>query len=260
MDETAWARSRFEKGLSEFMLLSPIRRGRIPGERRTYLQRVEETFDQLVSRYDAGIPTPLTSVPTIHFARWALIRPEQLGYPATAEAPKVGSKRSAKRGAAADAAATAGAEITAAAPKDELQTWLLTVVVFDGEASVYSRELSAMIGDQLDNIFGNCDGYPPDGAAADSEGVWKWFRQYQLPTEVFHASYHLSVVRIHMLELFKARFDAFVASVLGPDGKPVGDTAAALNEFLRKNQQYASGFPASGGTYPRVDGKTESCS
>lgn len=252
MEETAWARSFFVNGLSEFILLSPIRRGRIPNERRTYLQRVEDTFDQIASRNEAGIPTPLTSIPTIHFARWALIRPEQLGYKTppqalTQDAGKGGGKKK-----------TPKSDLELAA--EELQTWLLTVVVFDGEASVYSRELAASIGGQLDNIFNNCDDYPVAGAANDSEGLWNWFRRYQLPTEVFHASYYLSVVRLRMLERFKAQFDAFVASAMTPQGVATGDTTAALRQFLRDNQQYASGFPASGGTYPSPHGKAESLS
>lgn len=221
MSDSGWARSQYVNGVSEFLLLSPIRPGRIPGERRTYLQRVEDMFASLVRRTEVGLPTPLTTIPTIHFARWALIRPEQL-------APK-------RRGGGP--------------AKAKGQTWLLTAVVFDGEASVYSRELAAAIGDQLDGIFGNCLDYPPDGAARDSEGLWNWFRRYQLPTEVFHAAYTLSVVRIRMLETFKARFDAFAASVRTPHGAPVGDINVAFDEFLRNNQQFACGFPASGGTY-----------
>jgi hypothetical protein len=236
MNDYAWARSLFANGASEFLLLSPIRLGRIPGERRTYLQRVKDTLALISGRLDAGFPTPLTTIPTIHFARWALIHPAQLksrNRPAEEGKPKKQSK---------------------ALESKEEHTWLLTAVVFDGEASVYSRELASMIGDQLDGIFGNCEGYPSQGAARDSEGLWTWFRQYQLPTEVFHAPYgHLSVVRIRMLESFKARFDAFVASVRTPQGVAIGDLNVAFDEFLRKNQQFADGFPASGGTYPRKD-------
>jgi hypothetical protein len=229
MNDYAWARSLFANGVSEFLLLSPIRLGRIPGERRTYLQRVEDAFGAIVSRTEAGLPTPLTTIPTIHFARWALINPKHLR-------------------------ARVGEETPAFMNGKEEHTWLLTAVVFDGEASVYSRELAAMIGDQLDGIFGNCVGYPAQGAARDSEGLWTWFRQYQLPTAVFHAAYgHLSVVRIRMLEAFKARFDAFVAGVRTPQGAAIGDLNSAFDEFLRKNQQYASGFPTSGGTYDRDD-------
>ncbi len=241
MNESAWARSLFVNGVSEFLLLSPIKLGRIPGERRTYLQRVEDTLTLLASRAEAGLPTPLTTIPTIHFARWALIRPEQLGREQNVAAAKSKSKKSTPQGVA-DAV--------------EQHTWLLTAVVFDGEARVYSRELAASIGDQLDGIFGNCEDYPADGAARDSEGLWNWFRRYQLPTAVFHASYgHLSVVRLRMLELFKTRFDAFVASVLTPQGVAIGDTNAALKEFIRRNEQFADGFPASGGTYPTLEGK-----
>lgn len=237
MNDTAWARSLYVSGVSEFLLLSPVRLGRIPGERRTYLQRLEDTITALASRSEVGLPTALTTIPTIHFARWALIRPEQLARAQISEAAK-SKKKSAQK--------------AAAEPKEEQHTWLLTAVVFDGEASVYSRELAASIGDQLDGIFGNCLDYPREGAARDSEGLWNWFRRYQLPTAVFHAPYsHLSVVRIRMLEAFKARFDAFVASALTPQGVAIGDTNAALKEFLRENQQFAEGFPASGGTYPR---------
>lgn len=228
MVDSAWARSLFANGVSEFLLLSPIRLGRIPGERRTYVQRVEDTIALLAGRTEAGFPTPLSSIPTIHFARWALIRPEHLD-------PEQAKNKPA---APADKGAV------------EEHTWLLTAVVFDGEASVYSRELAASIGDQLDGIFGNCVGYPALGAALASEELWTWFRRYQLPTAVFHAAYgHLSVVRIRMLEAFKARFDAFVASTRTPQGAPIGDINIAFEDFLKKNQQYASGFPAIGGTY-----------
>lgn len=241
MSDGAWARSLFVNGVSEFLLLSPIRLGRIPGERRTYLQRVEDVFATLSSRAEAGLPTPLTTVPTIHFARWALIRPEQLIHRLKPKNPLA-----------------PGPPLPPPALNKKQHTWLLTAVVFDGEPSVYSRELAAAIGDQLDGIFSNCEGYPPRGAARDVEGLWSWFRQYQLPTEVFHAAYgHLSVVRIFMLEAFKARFDAFVARVRPQGGPPVGDINFLFDEFVRDNQHYASGFPSAGGMYPTRDDRDE---
>ncbi len=238
MSDSAWARSLLVGGVSEFLLLSPIRLGRIAGERRTYVQRVEDAFASLATRAEAGLPTPLTTIPTIHFARWALVRPEQLKPRNASPVPELA------------ASARRANEKKGKTAQDNEHTWLLTAVVFDGEASVYSRELAAAIGDQLDNIFGNCVGYPVLGAARDAEGLWTWFRQYQLPTAVFHAAYgHLSVVRIRMLEAFKARFDAFVARVRTSEGASVVDINFAFDEFLRDNHQYASGFPESGGAY-----------
>ena len=58
-------------------MLAPIKRGRIPNERRTYEERLRLAIANLASRVKQNIPTQLDKVPTIHFGRMIIIRPEQ---------------------------------------------------------------------------------------------------------------------------------------------------------------------------------------
>jgi len=54
---------------------------------------------------------------------------------------------------------------------------------------------------------------------------------------------------------FKRQFDAFVASVRSPTGPRVRSMDEMFDEFLRRTQQYASDFPAPGGTFRNTRGE-----
>ena len=276
-----WATSQQIGSISEIAVLAPIRKGIVPGERRTYEERLRATIANLAMRHRQGIPTELDRVSSIHFGRMIIIRPEQyLFYAKDIQNIDYYCEDTEDTDGAEGAEGAAGAAVLAAAPanggsidsdmpmplddfseipeptatprrvgqpKPKLRSWVLTLVEFDGEFKSYMREIARFIGTEFDRIFDNCEGYP---GTADFEKFWIWIRTFQINTDLFYASYRdLSVVRIRQLEAFKRRFDAFVATVRSPTGPTVRSMDEMFDEFLRENQQYAAGFPAPGGTY-----------
>ncbi len=267
-----WATSQQVGGVSEIAVLSPIRKGVVPGERRTYEERLRASIANLAKRHQQGIPTDLDQVTSIHFGRMIIIRPEQYLFfsrnvfpqdfyqgddekPAGPGAPPPPSRTFPPSNVPKpidDFKIITGPTVESGAQKSEskvpeLRSWLLTLVEFDGELKSYMREIAYFMGVEFDRIFENCDVYP---GTANFDAFWAWIRTFQITTDLFYASYrHLSVVRIRQLEAFKNRFDAFVAKVRSPTGPTVRSMDELFDEFLRQNQQYAAGFPAPGGTY-----------
>jgi hypothetical protein len=242
-------------------VLAPIKKGRVPGERCTYEERVRTLIATIQERVDRGIPTELDQVPTIHFGEMIVIRPEQylvdssvdgLSYEPAPEdgIPKpIDDYRAILGGAAGSAATRAGAASLPRTGPPEFRTWLLTIVLFDGDLKAYFKEISVFTNVKFDQIFENCDDYPP-GGTSDFERFWNWIRRYQLNVDLFYPRYpELSVVRIKQLEAFKRRFDAFVAGVRTPNGGGVRPIDDLFDEFLRENEQYARNFPALGGVF-----------
>ena len=110
------------------------------------------------------------------------------------------------------------------------------------------------LGDDVDRIWGNCEGWP-GGGSRNFEPYWDYAKRHQIPTHAFYAAYpDLSVGRIRQLERFKRAFDRFVQRTRRPDGTSVPGVAKLLDEFLVENKVYPSDFPMEGGTYV-IDGK-----
>jgi hypothetical protein len=61
---------------TELTLITPIRRGLVDRELRTYRQRLRSTLEQVQLRIATGIPTPPHLLRAIHFARWFIVDPE----------------------------------------------------------------------------------------------------------------------------------------------------------------------------------------
>jgi hypothetical protein len=265
-----WATSQQVGRISELAVLSPIRSGIVAGERRTYEDRLRATIANLAKRHQQGIPNELDRVSSIHFGRMIVIRPDQYLYFSSLDGiryhrdedddqddgpPEPGTFSSANVPLPSDDFLEVGTvpanERQAPPARPELRSWLLTLVEFDGELKSYMREIAQFIGPGFDRIFENCEHFP---GTDDFEKFWIWIRTFQINTDLFYAPYRdLSVVRIRQLEAFKRRFDAFVATVRSPTGTKVRSMDEMFDQFLRDNQQYATGFPAPGGTYPTDD-------
>jgi len=216
-------------GVSELTLLTPIKPGPIPGEIRTYEQRLRQELQFVQQRVDSGTPTVVSVIPTIHFARWQILRPEQY-------------------------LQLSGVTLNAISPSDSqsqpnYHSWLLFCVSFDGDLQAYLRDFSVLVGSDVDKIWGNCEGYPA-GGAKDFEDYWNYAKRYQIPTDVFYNAYPgFSVPHIHQLITFKKRFDEFVAGTRKPDGRTVDEVAALFDEFLKDNSTYTQNFPSAGGIF-----------
>jgi hypothetical protein len=297
------ARSRWAGQISELAVMTPIIPGRVPGERRTYEERLRTVLASLADRAEAGLPTPLSQIPTFHFARVMVIRPEHylthsdLGrddvyYEEPDPRRRIGPGDQPSRDAqdagdppkrripkpldqyavfdptappanpgedkTTDAVArteTPGApDIPAAQNPYGFRSWLMTLVIFDGDPNVYLRHIAEFIENDFDQVFENCEDYP---YARNFERFWAWVRRYQIRQDVFYTPFpNLSVARIKQLEVFKQRFDAFVARVRTPSGARVANMDALFDQFLVENQQFANDFPSPGGAY-RTTGRAE---
>jgi len=248
-----WAKSQMVGGVSEIALFTPIIDGRVPGERRMYEERLRFVLTSLGDRAQQRKLTPLSEITTFHFARVLIIRPEH--YLLNSNLPKPMRYRDRYRTSNTGPERRAPQQIDdypelgkAAKIKEwECRSWLLTLVIFDGGAKAYVRDIVEFIGKQFDLVFENCEDYP---YTHNFEAFWAWARRFQLPVDVFYSAYpDLSVVRIKQLEDFKRRFDAFVAKVRSPNGRKVEPMDDLFDEFLRETNQYASDFPAPGGVY-----------
>lgn len=246
-----WAKSKTLDQLTEIAILSPVRLGRVPGERRTFEERLRFKISDLQRRAEQGLPNELNRITTIHIGRMSIIRPEQYlvysgldGFPAPEENQEKVQNHS-------DFPFDEYTEISDSNSDDpptqaRYRSWLLTQVVFDGDIKVYFREIAQFIANQFDAVFENCEDFPGTG---NFEGFWTWIRRYQINNDLFLCAHpNLSVPRIKQLEEFKNRFDEFVSKVRSPE-KPSRSIDQLFDEFLKENQQHASGFPAPGGVY-----------
>jgi hypothetical protein len=249
-----FATSKRVGNVSEIAVMSPVRKGCVPGERRTYEERLRATIASLAKRHEEGLPTELDRVSSIHFGRMIVIRPEQyMAYSNLSEVcpPHEGKLPTALAGVRIEEQIDDYYEpdrVRAARPVGpEFRSWLLTLVEFDGDLKVYMQNIAHFLGRDFDNIFRNCEEYPD---TQNFDLFWSWIRRFQIRTDLLYATYpDLSVARIKQLEMFKRRFDAFVARVRSPTGPLVRSMDEMFDEFLRENQQYAVGFPTPGGTW-----------
>ncbi len=217
-----WVDSKSVGGVSEVTLLTPIKQGMVPGETRTYEQRLNDELTSVQRRLDASLPTPIGQVGTIHFARWLILLPAHYLY--------------------YDQAGTV--------PNHPYRSWLLFTSNFDGDMKTYLNDFSALIADDVDRVWSNCEGYPPEGSR-NFEAYWAYAKRHQLTTQSFYNAYPgLSVPRIHELATFRRMFDEFVAETRKPDGSSIEDLPAAFDRFLSRALAFPQDFPARGGVFP----------
>lgn len=243
-----WAQSKTIGGVSEIAVLSPIRTGCPDGERRTHEERLRATIADLARRHGRGLPTELNRVPSIHFGRMIILRPEQ--YLVCSE--KVSGlkyydrqERATKDGGQIPMPIDEVAQVPGPVPT--FRSWLLTLVEFDGDLKLYLRDIAHFLGGDFDLVFRDCEDYP---GTKHFEEFWQWIRRYQINIDLFYATYpNLTVTRIKQLEAFKRRFDAFVASVRPPHGDP-RQIDGLFDKFLHDNLQYPHNFPDIDGKFP----------
>src|SRR5262249_10123787 len=68
-----WPMSKTVGGVTEIAVLTPVKTGVAPSERRTYEERLIAVIDNLEDRHRRGLPTELNKIPAIHFGRMILI-------------------------------------------------------------------------------------------------------------------------------------------------------------------------------------------
>lgn len=255
-------RSKVNGGVTEVALMIPIKLGRIAGERRTYEERLRSVLSSIQSRAAQGIPTEINQIPTIHFARFLIVRPEHYLLYSDIWKKYVSEKTSSTSEPQTSKGQIVldeykveilggGTGTSKKSPKDPLnqdfRSYLFTLILFDNDVKVYGREIASFIRSDVDKIYQNCENYP---YARNFPAWWDWFRRYQLNTDVFYnACPGLTVSRIKELELFKAKFDAFIAKARPHGERGIEPVDALLDEFIRETQMISSNFPSSGGVY-----------
>jgi len=141
--------------VTELTIVTQIKEGFVPGEYRTYRQRLEQGLGGMQQRIEDGIPTPPSLIPTIHFARWFLLSRQLIQTLTGAEASR---------------------------------DLLVFTSNFDGDPKQYLRDFSLEIPEDIDRVWENCEGYPEAGCA-DFEAFWRYARDHQVETLAFAASY-----------------------------------------------------------------------
>jgi len=216
-----WVESKSIGGVSEVTLLTPIRQGTVPGETRSYEQRLNDELLSVQRRIEAKLPTPIGQIASIHFARWLILLPDHYLYYD-------------QRG-----------KVT----NYTYRSWLLFTSNFDGDMKAYLSEFSTILGDDVDRIWGNCEGYPLEGCER-FDAFWAYAKHHQLTTQAFYNGYPgLSVPRIQELVAFRRLFDEFVAETRRPDGSSIEDLPAAFDCFLARSLTFPQNFPARGGVF-----------
>lgn len=242
-----WAESKSIGGISEIAVLSPIRRGCAPGERRTYEERLAAAMQNLADRHRQGYPTELNRIPAIHFGRMIIIRPEQYLLYSDLEGSGIKYFPSPAEGALRIPMPIDDYLAESTEPSPQLRSFLLTLVEFDGDLKTYMRDIGEFLARDFDTIFENCEDFP---TTRNFERFWLWIKRYQINANLFFSPYsNLSMVRIKQLEDFKRRFDELVARIYSRDDRREGSIAQLFEEFLRSNQQYALNFPTPGGIF-----------
>lgn len=266
-----WAESKTAGVASELSLLTPIKPGLVPGERRTYEERLRDHLDSVQRRESASIPSFIRPITAIHFARWLVLRPEQYLQYSRVPGVEYAEDQPGRPTASPGAPGTRKLQHTPFPIPEFVEvpdgrplplteeklppfvSWLLFVVTFDGDLKSYVRHVVQTIREDVDRIWGNCYGYP---GAGDFEAFWLYARSHQINTDAFYSAYPtLTVPRIHQLRVFKERFDDFVARTRNPDGTSQDGIGPLLDEFLRANLQYTEDFPAPGGIYDETQGE-----
>ena len=246
-----WASSRTVGGVSEIAVLAPIRKGSTRGERRTHEESLREIIANLARRHEAGMPTELDPVSSIHFGRMLIIRPEQYLRKSVFQVDQANRRSSGPDPFDEYQEVPAGRERAEepGAPSDlsTLRSWLLVLVEFDGDLRVYLRDIARSVR-AFDDIFIHCEDYP---GTRSFEAFWLWIKRYQISVDLLYTRYpDTSVVRLKELVAFKRGFDAFVAQVRSPTGKRLRSLDDAFDAFLRENMQRVGGFPSLSGVYP----------
>jgi hypothetical protein len=234
-----WVESKNVGGVSEVTLLTPIKKGFIPGEGRTYEQRLHQALTLTQERIAKGYPTAASTIPTIHFARWLILRPQQYLF-----------RDVDPQGNLTYGATNPTDDKTIKLDMEKLTSWLFFTSNFDEDMMAYLRDFAVFLGDDLDHIWGNCEGYPAKGARRDFDAFWAYAKKYQLTTHAFYNAYPgLSVPRIQQLAAFKDLFDAFVARTRRSDGRSIDGLGEAFDRFLIETACFPSAFPDAGGIY-----------
>ncbi len=109
---------------------------------------------------------------------------------------------------------------------------------YDGSMWQYLRDFSALIADDMDRVWGNCDGYP-EGGCKDFEAFWQYVEDHQVQTSAFFAAIpDETLLRRFSLRTFRASFDEFLAGHFNAGAQDPAEFYQAFRQFVLDNQSY----------------------
>ena len=202
-----WSMSATMGGVTEIAVMAPIIRGRAPGERLTYEEKLRRVIESIANRAERGIPHQLNTISSIHFGRMMIIRPEQ--YLTNSRSSDVSYY---------DAKGRSGApqgNSSVPKPMDEFEISVLGAdgnVIDAGAKGQYRHFRCAGLpflasDDRIlrrgpEGLFQgyrtvpgarfrrclriNCVDFP---STQDFEKFWQWIRRYQVPVDLFLCAY-----------------------------------------------------------------------
>lgn len=237
-----WATSKTIGDISEIAVLSPIKTGIVPGERRTYEERLRTSIEVIAYRHEHNVPTLLDKVPTIHFGRMMIIRPEQ--YLVGSRVDGVRYTGDGRVPTQMDSFVEAGSAASGLVAAPELRSWLLTLVEFDGDLKVYMRDVARYLSKSFDQLYENCEEFP---GTAKFDEFWLWIRRYQINTSFFYVpDRDLTVARARELKRIKPELDKLAAG-LACSAPPAGPgTDQAIDDSPERTEQPSRRPPTNG--------------
>lgn len=122
--------------------------------------------------------------------------------------------------------------------KDGDQHRLIFTSNYDGSMWQYLRDFAALIAEDMDRVWGNCEGYPEKGCR-DFEAFWQYVTDHQVQTTAFYAAIpDESLVRRESLRDFRAAYDRFLSETLAVGVTDHKDFYDQFCQFVRENQSY----------------------
>ena len=122
--------------------------------------------------------------------------------------------------------------------KDGDQHRLIFTSNYDGSMWQYLRDFAALIAEDMDRVWGNCEGYPEKGCR-DFEAFWQYVTDHQVQTTAFYAAIpDESLVRRESLRDFRAAYDRFLSKTLAVGVTDHKDFYDQFCQFVRENQSY----------------------
>lgn len=122
--------------------------------------------------------------------------------------------------------------------KDGDQHRLIFTSNYDGSMWQYLRDFAALIAEDMDRVWGNCEGYPEKGCR-DFEAFWQYVTDHQVQTTAFYAAIpDESLVRRESLRDFRAAYDRFLSRTLAVGVSDHQDFYDQFCQFVRENQSY----------------------
>lgn len=109
---------------------------------------------------------------------------------------------------------------------------------YDGSMWQYLRDFSSLIADDMDRVWGNCDGYPEKGCR-DFDAFWQYVNDHQVETTAFYAAIpDESLLRRESLREFRSAYDEFLSNTLAQGVTDHKDFYEQFCQFVRDNQSY----------------------